>query len=174
MLQRFSYGWQQREVATDQPSSPSDAARLLVSKAIGTTESGGSPDYESGKKVKGRKRHIPTNASWLLVAATVHSADLQNPTALRLSWPRSGAPSRRGKSSPMADVPAPSLPWQRPRSAAGGCRSSASPISLEGSRFGLDAQRSLAWLNRSGRLARTPRRLPKSPLLGCDLQVCGT
>ncbi len=59
-----------------------------------TCESGGPRGFDAGKKVKGRKRHILTDTSGLLVTAVVHSAAIQD---------RDGAPA--AMSSPMAPTP---------------------------------------------------------------------
>jgi transposase len=59
-----------------------------------TTESGGPCGYDAGKKIKGRKRHILTDTLGLLVAAVVHTADIQDRdgapdvlTSIRASFP---------------------------------------------------------------------------------------
>ena len=39
---------------------------------------GGARGYDAGKKIKGRKRHLLTDSNGLLVAATVHPADIQD------------------------------------------------------------------------------------------------
>jgi hypothetical protein len=37
-----------------------------------------SPGYDAGKKIKGKKRHIPVDTTGLLMHALVHSADIQD------------------------------------------------------------------------------------------------
>ena len=69
-----------------------------------TTESGGPRSYDAGKKIKGRKRHILPDTSGLLVAAVVHTADIQD---------RDGAPSV------LTSIRA-SFPWLRHVFADGG------------------------------------------------------
>jgi len=49
-----------------------------------TTESGGVRGYDAGKRIKGRKRHIVTDTTGLLVGLEVHSAGIQD---------RDGAPN---------------------------------------------------------------------------------
>jgi len=62
--------------AAGREASPS--AGIIDSQSVKTTESGGPRGYDAGKKTKGRKRHIVTDTTGLLVGAEVHSADIQD------------------------------------------------------------------------------------------------
>jgi transposase len=89
-VQRFFYDWRDngtwRRVnhhlllaareAMGREASPS--AGVIDSQSVKTTEAGGPRGYDAAKKIKGRKRHILTDTNGLLVAATVHAADVQD------------------------------------------------------------------------------------------------
>ena len=53
-------------------------AGVIDSQSVKTTESGGVRGYDAGKKIKGRKRHIGTDTTELLVGLEVHSAGVQD------------------------------------------------------------------------------------------------
>ena len=114
-VQRYFYAWrdggvlerinfelllQAREAAGREPSP---SAGVIDSQSVKTTEAGGPRGFDAAQEIKGRKRHILTDTTGLLVGAEVHPADIQD---------RDGAPLYRRHSRPLP-LAAPSLRRQR-------------------------------------------------------------
>src|SRR5258708_14760501 len=88
-VQNYFYAWRDNGIlervnfellvetreAAGREASPS--AGIIDSQSVKTTESGGPPRVYTGKKDRGRQRHILTDTIGLLLRAQDHSADIQ-------------------------------------------------------------------------------------------------
>ena len=58
--------------------NPSPTVGIIDSQSVPTTQSGGPRGIDAGKRIKGRKRHIVTDANGFLLDVLVHPANIQD------------------------------------------------------------------------------------------------
>lgn len=68
--------------------APDPSAAIPDSQSTRSTAQGGDTGFDAGKKVKGRKRHIVTDALGLLLAVTITAASVQDRDGAAPFWPR--------------------------------------------------------------------------------------
>lgn len=73
MHERVRVMWREREGRAAEPTEA-----VVDSKSVRTSEQGGPKGYDAAKKTKGRKRHLVTDTLGLLLALSVHTADIQD------------------------------------------------------------------------------------------------
>ena len=135
------------------------------SQSVKTTELGGERGYDTGKKVKGRKRHLWVDTLGLLMAVIVTAASVSDPAGARLLFARLGGACKKLRVLWVdGGYRGQLVAWvSQPRHFA--LRVTLRPEGGKG--FVLlprrwVVERPLAWLNQARRLSKDSERLPQS------------
>jgi putative transposase len=67
-----------RKVRVQQGRNPEPTACIIDSQTVKTTEAGGERDFDGGKQVNGRKRHLTVDTEGNLLVVHVHPANIQD------------------------------------------------------------------------------------------------
>ena len=70
------------------------SAGIIDSQSVKASEVSRKTGYDAGKKIKGRKRHLLVDTMGLLIAAVVHSADIQDRDGAKILFRKTEPQSR--------------------------------------------------------------------------------
>ena len=148
----------QKEQREEQPS-----AGIIDSQSVKTTDVGGRDrEFDGGKKVNGRKRHIIVDTLGLVLVVLVHAANVADVTAARLLLAEA-ALSQPSVDYFWADQGYRGKPLQQ---VAHGCQLQLEVVKRTSQVFQVQprrwvVERTFAWLGRQRRLSKDYERLPE-------------